>query len=390
MKTKQTTKHALWASVTAIALCMAMLVGTTFAWFTDTASTSVNKIQAGNLHVKVMYSYDMQEWKDVTADTKLLNENNSLWEPGHTDIVYLKVVNSGNLALKYEVRTNDYARGSRGKNANDKFFYLDTYLKIGLVQTSEAFATREAAMNAVANNSHAMAKNLQLTNGWAQLEPEAESNAFAMVVYMPTTVGNEANSVKGQPTFSDLKILVNAVQASSESDSFDNTYDAEAPTSLKRVSFASGNNTVENESFFADGGYGVIEVDNGTVTINNTNVVAKEDNMGQGYRALAVYAQNDAHVIINSGNFEQLITGDGDMYELIYAVDNAVVEINGGTFKCATPKWTLNCLDGNNAKFIVNGGRFYQFNPATDNPGEVVLGAGCTVTQDGDWYVVSK
>ena len=50
----------------------------------------------------------------------------------------------------------------------------------------------------------------------------------------------------------------------------------------------------------------------------------------------------------------------------------------------------LNCKDGDNAKFIVNGGRFYKFNPETDNPGEVVLGEGCTVTTDGDWYVVSK
>ena len=78
------------------------------------------------------------------------------------------------------------------------------------------------------------------------------------------------------------------------------------------------------------------------------------------------------------------------MYELFYASENAQVIINDGIFKCATPKWTLNCKDGENAKFIVNGGRFYKFNPETDNPGEVVLGEGCTVTTDGDWYVVSK
>ena len=380
-------KKALLSSLFALIVCVAMFIGTTFAWFTDTASIAVNKIQAGNLKVKVMYSTDMSDWKEVTECTKLLNEN-ALWEPGHTEIVYFKVVNSGNLALKYEIKTNSYARGDRCRNVYDKYFYLDTYLKIGLAETSTALTTRNSAIDAVSGNEHSLAKNLRLTNGWAMLKPAEESQPMAMVIYMPTTVGNEANNVLKfrTPSVKDLTLLVNAVQAQSESDSYGDTYDANAPTSLESVEFVSGNNTVENESFLADGGYGVIGVDNGTTTINNTNVIAKEING----RALAIYAQNQAKVIINSGNFEHIITGNSDMYELIYALDDAKVEINGGTFKCATPKWTLNCLDGSNAKFTVNGGRFYKFNPATDNPGEVVIGDGCTVTQDGDWFIVSK
>lgn len=380
-------KKALLSSLFALIVCVAMFIGTTFAWFTDTASIAVNKIQAGNLKVKVMYSTDMSDWKEVTESTKLLNEN-ALWEPGHTEIVYFKVVNSGNLALKYEIKTNSYARGDRCRNVYDKYFYLDTYLKIGLAETSTALTTRNSAIDAVSGNEHSLAKNLRLTNGWAMLKPAEESQPMAMVIYMPTTVGNEANNVLKfrTPSVKDLTLLVNAVQAQSESDSYGDTYDANAPTSLESVEFVSGNNTVENESFLADGGYGVIGVDNGTTTINNTNVIAKEING----RALAIYAQNQAKVIINSGNFEHIITGNSDMYELIYALDDAKVEINGGTFKCATPKWTLNCLDGSNAKFTVNGGRFYKFNPATDNPGEVVIGDGCTVTQDGDWFIVSK
>lgn len=380
-------KKALLSSLFALIVCVAMFIGTTFAWFTDTASIAANKIQAGNLKVKVMYSTDMSDWKEVTKSTKLLNEN-ALWEPGHTEIVYFKVVNSGNLALKYEIKTNSYARGDRCRNVYDKYFYLDTYLKIGLAETSTALTTRNSAIDAVSGNEHSLAKNLRLTNGWAMLKPAEESQPMAMVIYMPTTVGNEANNVLKfrTPSVKDLTLLVNAVQAQSESDSYGDTYDANAPTSLESVEFVSGNNTVENESFLADGGYGVIGVDNGTTTINNTNVIAKEING----RALAIYAQNQAKVIINSGNFEHIITGNSDMYELIYALDDAKVEINGGTFKCATPKWTLNCLDGSNAKFTVNGGRFYKFNPATDNPGEVVIGDGCTVTQDGDWFIVSK
>ena len=71
MTNRKSTKRALLGSVVAMVLCLAMLVGATFAWFTDTASTGVNKIQAGNLDVKLMYSTDMQTWKEATDQTKL-------------------------------------------------------------------------------------------------------------------------------------------------------------------------------------------------------------------------------------------------------------------------------------------------------------------------------
>lgn len=384
MTNKKATKRALLTSVLAIVMCLVMLIGSTFAWFTDTASTGVNQIQSGNLHVKLMYSEDMQEWKEATEDTKLLN-GDALWEPGHTEIVYLKVVNTGNLALKYEMKTNNYGRGNRGKNADGKFFYIDTYLRIGLAETDKAYGTRDEAITAVAANDHPLAKKLQITKGWATLEAGKETDPLAVVIYMPTTVGNEANYVtKSVPTLKELGLVVNATQASVESDSYGPDYDATAPTAVDRIEL-SGDNIIENESYEATGKWGVIQVMNGTTVINNTNITALElDSCAQ-----AIYAENDAKVIINSGNFTQVTTGNSDMYELIYALDNAEVTINGGTFKCVTPKWTLNCLDGTGAKFIVNGGRFWKFNPATDNPGEVVLGEGHTVTQDGDWFVVS-
>ena len=66
MTSSKSTKRALIFSALAILMCVAMLIGTTFAWFTDTASTGVNKIQAGNLDVKLMYSTDMVNWKEAT------------------------------------------------------------------------------------------------------------------------------------------------------------------------------------------------------------------------------------------------------------------------------------------------------------------------------------
>ena len=111
MNSKKTTKHALMSSVVALLLCCAMLIGTTFAWFTDTASTAVNKIQAGTLDVD-LEMYDGANWVSAEGKTLQFKVNGAipaagtqiLWEPGCTyELPALRVVNKGNLALKYKV-----------------------------------------------------------------------------------------------------------------------------------------------------------------------------------------------------------------------------------------------------------------------------------------------
>ena len=83
------TKRALLTSSVAFIVCFAMLIGTTFAWFTDTASTAVNKIQAGNLNIGLeMFDDTTQKWVSAeneiltfrTADNRTADE--ILWEPG--------------------------------------------------------------------------------------------------------------------------------------------------------------------------------------------------------------------------------------------------------------------------------------------------------------------
>ena len=111
MNSKKTTKHALMSSVVALLLCCAMLIGTTFAWFTDTASTAVNKIQAGTLDVDLAM-YDGANCVSAEGKTLQFKVNGAipasgtqiLWEPGCTyELPALRVVNKGNLALKYKV-----------------------------------------------------------------------------------------------------------------------------------------------------------------------------------------------------------------------------------------------------------------------------------------------
>ena len=108
MENNKSTKRALLTSALALLMCVAMLIGATFAWFTDTASTGINKIQAGNLDVKLLYKKgDMEAFKEATEETKLFDDAIQ-WEPGHTEVVYLKVKNAGSLALKYKANFNKF------------------------------------------------------------------------------------------------------------------------------------------------------------------------------------------------------------------------------------------------------------------------------------------
>ena len=387
--TKTNSKKALLSSAFALVLSAAMLIGTTFAWFTDTASTGVNKIQAGNLDVKLMYSTDMVTWKEATSTTQLFNDD-ALWEPGHTELVYLKVVNAGNLALKYEMTTNSYDK-ERGKNANGDLFYIDKYLKIGVAETQNVFESRSAAIDAIAANEKSMEKEIQITDGWTVLNPNAESAPFAVVIYMPTTVGNEANNVQSwrHPSLKGFGLVVNATQATVESDSFGKDYDAKAPTTITTKSASSGTHVI-NENVQANGSFGAVQAEGTAQFTINADVYAIYANNA----AIAVEAGGTSTVTINSGDFRQVGVPAGEPCDLIYATDSATIVINGGTFKATVPANTLNVLDANRgkAKIVVNGGRFYKYDPSHPTLGdnEIFLGEGCTVTPDGDWFVVSK
>ena len=227
MNTKKATKRALLTSVMALVMCVVMLVGTTFAWFTDTASTGVNKIQAGNLDVKLSYLTKENVWQEVTETTKLFDDE-ALWEPGHTEVAYLMVENVGNLALKYQLSVN-VANEVTSTSVIGNTLKLSDYIKMGVVDgQTEAFTNREAARGAVQNagNIATYTKNGNIAAGGG-------AQYVAMVVYMPETVGNEANYAVGKTIPSiELGVKLFATQDTVEFDSFNNQYDAGADVEL--------------------------------------------------------------------------------------------------------------------------------------------------------------
>ena len=194
MTNRKSTKRALLGSVMAMVLCLAMLVGATFAWFTDTASTGVNKIQAGNLDVVLEMQNADGKW--VSAEGKTLDFVKAadakgeaiLWEPGCTyELPALRIRNNGNLALKYKVIIT-------GINGSAK---LNTVID---------WTIGDVAMGA---EQHLAA---------------GESNAFTIKGHMKESAGNEYmnESIDG------IAITVVATQDTVESDSFDKDYDADA------------------------------------------------------------------------------------------------------------------------------------------------------------------
>lgn len=385
------TKRALLTSVLAMAVCLAMLVGSTFAWFTDTATTGINKIQSGNLDVELEYSKDFAEWKKVDNTTKVF-EDSTEWEPGRTEVVYLRVKNAGNLALKYTLGLGNVYE-SRGKNVAGDFYYLSNFVKMGAVEATAAFENRAAAIGAVdpvADTFKALGEKgvvgATLNSGAAK--------TYAMVVYMPTEVGNEANPKNKDPYWAaklSFGVSVNASQATVENDSFDNMYDKKAPTVLTKFSTLKGTHEI-TENMQANGRTGAVEtLQDAQVTINaDVYAVYAKSNDGVG-AAIAVWADGSSKVIINGGDFRQVgAPADGNC-DLIYASENAQIEITGGTFKAAQPNRTLNCKDDSpNARITVKGGSFYKYDPSNPTLGdtEVVVADGFKVVQNGDWYDV--
>ena len=227
MTNSKSTKRALLTSALALLMCVAMLVGATFAWFTDTASTGVNKIQAGNLNIELAYknSTTNGDFKKADKDTPVFN-NSALWEPGHVEYVVLKVRNAGSLALKYKLGIN-IASETGSTSVDGNAFNLSDYIRFAVLDGDQSSLGRDglvaAAGNGAALNAGYTAENHLLAG------TDNSEKVVTLVVWMPTTVGNEANHMTGKTAPSiNLGINVAATQDTVENDSFDNTYDKDA------------------------------------------------------------------------------------------------------------------------------------------------------------------
>lgn len=220
--TKTNTKRALLMSALALILCVSMLIGSTYAWFTDSVTSGNNIIKSGNLDVELFWSTDAANWTEVNEDTNVFKEN-TLWEPGHTEVVYLKVRNAGTLALKYNLGIN-VSSETLGINVDDDPFKLSDYILYNIYDGVKNYANsaeaRGTEIGTKLNTPYSQASQLLKTG---------DETVVTMVVFMPTTVGNEANYKTGtNAPVINLGINLFATQYTHEKDSFNEFYDKDA------------------------------------------------------------------------------------------------------------------------------------------------------------------
>ena len=223
MTNAKSTKKTLLMSVASLLLCVIVLIGTTFAWFTDSVTTSNNIITSGNLDIELEY-WNGESWVDVAGESDILT--NELWEPGVTEVAYLRIANAGSLALKYQFGINIVSE-TAGKNVDGEELLLSNYIRFGVVEDvngkTGAYANREAAIDdveTVKNISAGYTKEASMLSG--------EELYLALVVWMPTSVANEANHNGTDVPEIDLGINILATQFTYENDSFDDQHDKDA------------------------------------------------------------------------------------------------------------------------------------------------------------------
>ena len=210
-KTKST-KRALLTSALALLMCVSMLIGSTFAWFTDSVTSSGNIIKSGTLDVTM-------EWKDATATGaqqtyKDASEgaifNYDLWEPGYVEAKNIKISNIGTLALKYQL--NIAATGEYSELTDA----IDVYYADGEIELTDRTMAGLTYLNTLTNVLAAFNTTASgnLLSG--------ENHTVTLALKMRETAGNE---YQGLSIGSDFSVQLLATQLTSESDSFDNQYD---------------------------------------------------------------------------------------------------------------------------------------------------------------------
>lgn len=216
MKRKNMTRTALVTSIIALMLCVSMLVGATFAWFTDSVVSAGNKIQSGTLDIE-LYELTSDGWNDISKSNKALFDYD-LWEPGYTDVTVLKVENKGTLALKWAA----YVTPVSAETVSILADVIDVYVLEGAIAAPASFAEVKSNYVRVGTLKEFMAGFA--TNTVGTLEA-GEFATLGVALHMQEEAGNE---YQGLALGSEFDIRIVATQETFEKDSFDDLYDADA------------------------------------------------------------------------------------------------------------------------------------------------------------------
>lgn len=371
---KSMKRNVIVSAFLAIALCLSVVAGATFALFTSSAKVNLSITSATvRLSAVTVENRQMYSLVDVNPDTLEGTEIDRTEEgtfflggtvdysdgtftinkmaPGDRITFDIKVANESNIPVKYRAVISD----PEGSNLTDVLVItVNNEMYLGKSETDYAdLAVGEAAV-------------------------------IPVKVELPVSASDD---LSGKTVT--LTVTVEAIQGSVK------------PVEKAPLIFTE-DGEYELEDMRVNGVDGVLQVNGSTLTINGDGKLVAVGGIyagNGGEYSTAVWADKGAKVIINGGTYVNTAKNGDDHYDLIYADRNSTIEIYGGTFINVTPKWTLNCKDYTNSKIYVMGGRYFRFDPSDvkttpkakegfEDPTEVIVPEGYEVIKDGEWYEV--
>ena len=220
------TQRQLMLSSVSLLLCFAMLLGSTFAWFTDIATSSGNIIQTGDLNVEMHWSNtyldpDSPDWKNVEDDANKTIFSYDNWEPGYTDVKYIKISNAGNLSFKWKLNIEAVGEMTELADVIDVYYINPVYDTV----TTLAGKTTVGTLSSVVEN-HKTVEGVLLAEGQTDENYLTGDTILAIALHMDKDAGNQYQNMSIGDGFT---VSVMATQFNNETDGFGNSdYDADA------------------------------------------------------------------------------------------------------------------------------------------------------------------
>ncbi len=301
-KTK-TTKSALFASVLSLLLCVSMLIGSTFAWFTDSASTAVNSIRSGTIDIRLtdLEGNDMEgktlNWVDAKGNSDIL------WEPGCTFITEpVRLWNYSNLSIALHTSVAGFTGDLKLLEAIEYKIapYDEVYNEDGTMKEYDEIMVSYLAQFTEAYGGFPMTSwQYGMKDGQPTLLEDV-----CIVAHMKEDAGNEYQGL----TLTGAALYFRAAQLADEYDSYDNRYDADADydevaTNQDELNDAIANATEPTTVVLPQGEYKLPAMNNKEVTIVGTKdtVIDATANVASNGAALTF---DGVTVVFDNDNYE--------------------------------------------------------------------------------------
>ena len=332
-KKKKSSRNAFISSVLMICLTFTMFAATTFAWFTESVESGRNTIIAGSMEM-IVERYKgtgdiatASNWEEVTGETKIFPDN-TMFEPGAVYVAYVRVKNAGDLAFDYKLSPKVFSE-TQGENQAGVAFSLSDYLYFGTAVTTAAYDSREAALAAIGTGTKMNAIPAATD---AYLEAGQNSGIIAIVIYMPTTVGSEANPKPDHKPSITFGLNAIAKQRVKEYDNFGNDYDtysnypelAEAPVAATGATIVSA----ETVTVTVPAGSTNAEVGD-TLTLKVDN---KNDNTTDGVLSMDIKLVDQTGAAISNTTTPMTVTINVGTGKVINGVKHNGTPVTGYTY----------------------------------------------------------